>query len=199
MGLEPIYQRECKSITTDSWRRKFSVRKNSQACIHTLWQGEPRHSLCVHILPLLRTTLVRCERPHICQCRLFKQAAEVWAKQDQSPQRSQWCCHPSQWRTNRTNRSAQGGQPQSNKLSASEPQNVPQSTAPLDGSRRHRKAYHRALRRHSCGTNLLSNGANIKTVASILGHIGLAHTEKYVRAVDSLKQAAIYSMPPLEL
>lgn len=53
--------------------------------------------------------------------------------------------------------------------------------------------------RHSCGTNLLSNGANIKTVASILGHSGLAHTEKYTRAVDSLKQAAIDSMPLLEL
>lgn len=53
--------------------------------------------------------------------------------------------------------------------------------------------------RHSCGTNLLSNGANIKTVASILGHSGFAHTEKYTRAVDSLKQAAIDSMPPLEI
>ena len=53
--------------------------------------------------------------------------------------------------------------------------------------------------RHSCGTNLLSNGANIKTVASILGHSGLAHTEKYTRAVDFLKQAAIDSMPPLNL
>jgi integrase/recombinase XerD len=53
--------------------------------------------------------------------------------------------------------------------------------------------------RHSCGTNLLSNGANIKTVASILGHSGLAHTEKYTRAVDALKQAAIDSLPPLEL
>jgi len=53
--------------------------------------------------------------------------------------------------------------------------------------------------RHSCGTNLLSNGANIKTVASILGHSGLAHTEKYTRAVDALKQAAIDSLPPLEI
>lgn len=53
--------------------------------------------------------------------------------------------------------------------------------------------------RHSCGTNLLSNGANIKTVASILGHSGLAHTEKYTHAVDALKQAAIDSLPPLEL
>ena len=46
---------------------------------------------------------------------------------------------------------------------------------------------------------LLSNGANIKTVVSILGHSGLAHTEKYTRAVDSLKQAAIDSMPPLKI
>lgn len=53
--------------------------------------------------------------------------------------------------------------------------------------------------RHSSGTNLLSNGANIKTVASILGHSALAHTDKYTRAVNSLKQAAIDSMPPLEL
>lgn len=51
--------------------------------------------------------------------------------------------------------------------------------------------------RHSCGTNLLSNRANTKTVAGILGHSGLAHTEKYTRAVDSLKQTTIDSMPLL--
>lgn len=39
--------------------------------------------------------------------------------------------------------------------------------------------------------NLLNNGANIKTVASLLGHAGLKHTEKYTRAVDSLKREAI--------
>jgi site-specific recombinase XerD len=39
--------------------------------------------------------------------------------------------------------------------------------------------------------NILNNGANIKTVASLLGHSGLKHTEKYTRAVDSLKEAAI--------
>lgn len=48
--------------------------------------------------------------------------------------------------------------------------------------------------RHSFATNALSNGANIKTVASLLGHSGLRHTEKYTRAVDSLKQAAIDSL-----
>lgn len=53
--------------------------------------------------------------------------------------------------------------------------------------------------RHSFAVNILSNGADIKTVASLLGHSGLAMTEKYTRAVDSLKEAAINSLPPLEL
>lgn len=52
--------------------------------------------------------------------------------------------------------------------------------------------------RHSFATNILSNGANIKTVASLLGHSGLKYTEKYTRAVDSLKEAAINSLPELE-
>lgn len=52
--------------------------------------------------------------------------------------------------------------------------------------------------RHSFATNILSNGANIKTVASLLGHSDLRHTEKYLRAVDSLKEAAINSLPELE-
>ena len=45
--------------------------------------------------------------------------------------------------------------------------------------------------RHSFAVNTLNNGANIKTVASLLGHSGLKHTEKYTRAVDSLKEEAI--------
>ena len=53
--------------------------------------------------------------------------------------------------------------------------------------------------RHSFAVNILNNGANIKTVASLLGHSGLKHTEKYTRAVDSLKQAAIDSLPALKL
>lgn len=52
--------------------------------------------------------------------------------------------------------------------------------------------------RHTFATLILSNGSNIKTVASLLGHSGLEHTQKYVRAVDSLKQAAINSLPQLE-
>lgn len=53
--------------------------------------------------------------------------------------------------------------------------------------------------RHSFAVNILNNGANIKTVASLLGHSGLSQTEKYTRAVDSLKEAAINSLPQLEL
>lgn len=52
--------------------------------------------------------------------------------------------------------------------------------------------------RHSFAVNILNNGANIKTVSSLLGHSGLKHTEKYTRAVDSLKQAAINSLPELK-
>lgn len=52
--------------------------------------------------------------------------------------------------------------------------------------------------RHSFAVNILNNGANIKTVASLLGHSGLRNTEKYTRAVDSLKEAAINSLPELK-
>ena len=53
--------------------------------------------------------------------------------------------------------------------------------------------------RHSFAVNILNNGANIKTVASLLGHSGLKHTEKYTRAVDKLKSEAINSLPELKL
>jgi integrase/recombinase XerD len=53
--------------------------------------------------------------------------------------------------------------------------------------------------RHSFATNILSNGANIKTVASLLGHSGLRYTERYTRAVDKLKEDAINSLPKLKL
>ena len=52
--------------------------------------------------------------------------------------------------------------------------------------------------RHSFAVNILNNGANIKTVASLLGHSGLKHTEKYTRAVDRLKEEAINSLPELK-
>lgn len=53
--------------------------------------------------------------------------------------------------------------------------------------------------RHSFAVNTLNNVANIKTVASLLGHSGLKNTEKYTRAVDSLKQDAINSLPELKM
>ena len=53
--------------------------------------------------------------------------------------------------------------------------------------------------RHSFAVNILNNGVNIKTVASLLGHSGLKHTEKYTRAVDKLKEEAINSLPELKL
>ena len=53
--------------------------------------------------------------------------------------------------------------------------------------------------RHSFAVNILNNGANIKTVAALLGHSGLKHTEKYTRAVDALKQDAINSLSVLDL
>jgi len=47
--------------------------------------------------------------------------------------------------------------------------------------------------------NILNNGANIKTVASLLGHSGLTYIEKYIRAVDKLKSEAINSLPELKI
>ena len=53
--------------------------------------------------------------------------------------------------------------------------------------------------RHSFATSLLSNGANIKVVSSLLGHSTLKFTEIYVRAVDKLKEDAINSLPKLSV
>ena len=51
--------------------------------------------------------------------------------------------------------------------------------------------------RHTFASNLLYNGANIKTIASLLSHAGLKHTEKYRSAFDSLKREAIDSLPAI--
>lgn len=54
--------------------------------------------------------------------------------------------------------------------------------------------------RHSFAVNLLGEcQTDIKTVASLLGHSGLKHTEKYTRAVDSLKEKAVNSLPEITL
>ena len=53
--------------------------------------------------------------------------------------------------------------------------------------------------RHSFAVNILNNGANIKTVASLLGHSGVKHTARYLRAIDKLKEDAINSLKKLDL
>ncbi|HAY31425.1 site-specific integrase [Alistipes sp.] len=54
--------------------------------------------------------------------------------------------------------------------------------------------------RHSFAVNLLGEcHTDIKTVASLLGHSGLKHTEKYTRAVDALKEKAVNALPELEI
>lgn len=53
--------------------------------------------------------------------------------------------------------------------------------------------------RHSFATNILTNGANIKVVATLLGHAGLRYVEKYTRALDEAKTAAVNSLPEIAL
>ena len=53
--------------------------------------------------------------------------------------------------------------------------------------------------RHSFATNLLSNGTNIKVVSELLGHSSLKFTQKYVRALDDQKKAAINSLPQIDI
>jgi site-specific recombinase XerD len=54
--------------------------------------------------------------------------------------------------------------------------------------------------RHSFAVNLLGEvKTDIKTLASLLGHSGLKHTEKYTRAVDSLKNKAVNGLPEIDL
>lgn len=53
--------------------------------------------------------------------------------------------------------------------------------------------------RHSFATNILTNGANIKVVATLLGHAGLRYVEKYTRALDEAKAAAVNSLPEIAL
>ena len=51
--------------------------------------------------------------------------------------------------------------------------------------------------RHSFAMNILNNGANVKVVATLLGHSDLKHVEKYTRAIDKHKEDAINSLPTL--
>lgn len=49
--------------------------------------------------------------------------------------------------------------------------------------------------RHTFAVLLLSNGANVKTVADCMGHTDTTHTIKYLNYVDALKEEALGRMP----
>jgi len=51
--------------------------------------------------------------------------------------------------------------------------------------------------RHSLAVNLLDNGTDVKTVASVLGHSGLAHVDKYLRVIDERKKQAVNRLPEI--
>ena len=53
--------------------------------------------------------------------------------------------------------------------------------------------------RHSIAVNLLDNGTDVKTVASVLGHSGLAHVDKYLRVIDERKKQAVNRLPEIVL
>lgn len=53
--------------------------------------------------------------------------------------------------------------------------------------------------RHSFITNIMINGANIKTAAALAGHSTIRHTEKYVHIIDDLKSKAVNSLPEILL
>lgn len=53
--------------------------------------------------------------------------------------------------------------------------------------------------RHSFAVNLLISKNNPKTVSDLLGHQSLKHTEKYLRAVKSMEEEAVNSLPDIKL
>jgi integrase len=53
--------------------------------------------------------------------------------------------------------------------------------------------------RHSIAVNLLDNGTDVKTVASVLGHSGLAHVDKYLRVIDERKKQAVNRLPEIKI
>lgn len=53
--------------------------------------------------------------------------------------------------------------------------------------------------RHTFATQLLTYGANLKTVADALGHTNTRNTIKYLNYIDSLKDEAVDNLPELTL
>ena len=53
--------------------------------------------------------------------------------------------------------------------------------------------------RHTMATIALENGAELRTVSELLGHIDISTTLRYAKATDSLKVSAVGSMPGIEI
>lgn len=51
--------------------------------------------------------------------------------------------------------------------------------------------------RHTFATLVLEGGANIRVVADLLGHSGLNYIQRYTRARDEKKVAAVNSLPKI--
>jgi integrase/recombinase XerD len=53
--------------------------------------------------------------------------------------------------------------------------------------------------RHSFAVNTLGDGNDVKTVADLMGHSSIKHTEKYLHVVDARKQAAMKKQPEVDI
>ncbi|WP_458627989.1 tyrosine-type recombinase/integrase [Winogradskyella sp. PC D3.3] len=53
--------------------------------------------------------------------------------------------------------------------------------------------------RHTFATQLLTYGANLKTVADALGHTNTRNTIKYLNYIDSLKDDAVDNLPDIKI
>ena len=53
--------------------------------------------------------------------------------------------------------------------------------------------------RHSFATNILTNGANIKVVAELMGHSTITYTQVYARALDQEKKRALDSLQAIDI
>jgi site-specific recombinase XerD len=51
--------------------------------------------------------------------------------------------------------------------------------------------------RHTFATLVLEGGASVPVVASLLGHSSIQMTQKYTRARDAAKKAAMESLPKI--
>lgn len=54
------------------------------------------------------------------------------------------------------------------------------------------------LARHTFGTSLLENGADVSVVSRLMGHTKLSTTMRYLKTTDSAKQKAIEGLPELK-